>query len=255
MSLRNSIDFFLRQRLTWSPAARERSEDPEPFADDTDRRWTEDYGLEAARRRMAGWRWRRNLAVLQLLDRAAAEPLFREALAGGDPLRALDIGSKNFDYVDALAAVLSHGGRRTVDLTGLEIDPHRRYTDLRTRRAWAEHYCSFVPGARYLPGDLEDHEGSYRVITWFFPFLFRAPLVKWGLPGRLLRPAALLARARALLEPGGVLLIVNLTADEEAEQHRLLGEAGAAFTPVGPVPGRYSPRSADQRLTLVPGSP
>jgi hypothetical protein len=249
LNLRNSLDWNLRNLFTWSPTAVEVAEDKEA---ETGASWTGRYTLGEARTRMTAWRWNRNLAFLETLDRVVQEPRVQRFLASRPTLKALDIGSKNFDYVDALAAVLSQAaGRRVLDLTGLEVDAHRRYTDFRTRRAWAEHYCSFVPGTRYLAQGLEDHQGAYGLISWFLPFLTERPLVRWGLPASLLRPGALYDHAYGLLEPGGVLVLVNLNGDEEGLQHGLIQQRGHIFTSLGSVPSTFIPERRDQRVTLV----
>lgn len=237
MSLRTSLDFALRQRLTWSPPAHERPEEPDPWQDDAERLLAEGYGLMGARQRMAAWRWRRNREVLQFLDRAGREPEVAALVKRPGPLAALDVGSKNFDYVDALGAFWTQGGQ-SLDLAGVELDAHRRYTDLRTRRAWADHYASFVSGARYLPSDVRDWTTPVEAVTWFHPFLTALPLKKWGLPTKYLRPQELLHHVLQLVVPGGVLVVANQTADEAELQHRLLDDEGQPYTDLGVVNGR-----------------
>jgi SAM-dependent methyltransferase len=248
--LSNTLDLTLRNRLTWSPPARERAEADVSTGDPREPVWTDRYALGPARNRMTATRWARNLAVVELLEASVSGLWPRQP--GWGSLRVLDIGSKNFDYVDALAGFFSWanaGG--PVEVTGIEVDAHRRYTDLRTRRAWADHYASFVPGSRYLAGDLEDHQGRYDAVTWFFPFVSEFPLRRWGLPHRLFRPQALFDHAWDLLEPGGTMVIVNLNAAEEALQQGLIRARGLEATSAGPVPGSFSTRAADQRVTLV----
>lgn len=254
--LRTEVDWALRNRLTWSPPARERPEADVATDDPREAAWVERYALGPARDRMTAWRWRRNLAVVEVLEAALSSPALGRFLGRASSVRALDVGAKNFDYVDALGGFWSRaGGRRTVLLTGLEVDAHRRYTDLRTRKAWADHYASSVPGARYLAGDLEFHRERYDAITWFFPFVTEFPLRRWGLPTRLFRPQALFDHAWDLLEPGGVMVIVNLNRDEAARQHEILGRRGVAFDDLGVVPGGFGPNVGDQRVTVVPRAP
>lgn len=246
-NLRNAADWRLRGLLRWSPSARERAEAKEP-ATETEAHWERAYGLGPAQEKMTTWRWKRNLAVIEILDRL---PLaLADGLRGLREPRILDIGSKNFDYVDALHGFFSSFGA-PARVTGLEIDAHRRYTDLRTRRAWAEHYCSTVPGARYLAQGLEDHHDPYEVITWFFPFVTEHPLVRWGLPRSLFRPQTLVDHALGLLVPGGWMVIVNLNAREAEVQHSLLVGRDVEVFDLGVVAGSYSPGARDQRMTLV----
>jgi hypothetical protein len=234
VNLRNSLDWALRNSLTWSPPARERAEQLEA-PDEAEGKRIADYQLESARDRMTWQRWQRNLTVLERLELAANSSALVALLKSTSPLLALDVGSKNFDYVDALQGFWRHReGEREVQLTGLEIDAYRRYTDVRTRRAWAQHYASFCPGARYVVGDLQRHNSRYHVITWFFPFVTEFPLLRWGLPLGLFQPAALLAHALSLLEPEGVLILVNQTDAEVVVQRHLLAELEVAYEAVGP---------------------
>lgn len=251
ISFRNSVDLSLRNRLTWSPPAQERAGEKAP-PDLREGRWIGRYGLGPARERMTGERWRRNLAVLEVLGETDRSPAFGRYLGTRGALSVLDIGSKNFDYVDAVHGFLSrHRGSRTVTLTGIEVDAHRRYTDLRTRRAWAEHYCAAVPGASYLAGDLQEHRGRYGLITWFFPFVSEYPLLRWGLPLGLFRPQDLFDHAAGLLEPGGVFVLLNLTEREAGLQEALVRASGLDYEDLGAVPGSFSPRAAEQRLSLA----
>jgi hypothetical protein len=253
VNLRNSLDWWLRNSLTWSPSAREPAEE-KGEADARETHFMANYFLFSARQRMTNSRWQRNLAVLERLESASRSPALDKLLRQTGPLRILDIGSKNFDYVDALAGFFSRClSHRDVQITGLEIDAHRRYTDLRTRRAWAEHYVSFVPSARYFAADLLNHTETYHAITWFFPFLTEFPLLKWGLPLSLFQPATLLAHAWSLLLPGGVLILVNQTDAELETQCKLLAELEAPFDPrQGRVTVAYKTSafiSSNERLT------
>lgn len=248
IDLRNAVDWRLRGLLRWSPPAQERTEEKDPDTE-AEACWVETYSLGPPRERMAAWRWKRNLAVIEILDRVRQGGL-AEFLGSCPGPRVVDIGSKNFDYVDGLYGFFSSFGA-PARVTGLEIDAHRRYRDFRTRRAWAEHYCSSVPGARYLPQGLEDYHNPCDVITWFFPFVTEYPLVRWGLPRRLFRPRALVDHALGLLVPGGWMVIVNLNAREAEVQQALLRARGLTIVDVGVVPGSYSPGAGDQRVTLV----
>jgi len=231
---RNAADFALRNALTWSPPARERAEaKDEPDA--AEKRWLETYRLAESRDRMTEARWQRNVAALEVLMATRENDVVKTLLRDRPTLRALDIGSKNFDYVDALCGFWSHqNGERSVTLTGLELDAHRRYTDFRTRRAWAEHYASFVPGAHYQAGNLLAHTECYDAITWFYPFVTEFPLLRWGLPLAEFQPLALLEHAFSLLEPGGVLVIVNQSEAESHVQRAFLATLGRSYTVAGP---------------------
>lgn len=143
----------------------------------------------------------------------------------------LDVGSKNFESAPALFAAMSQCGRspgtppRTVRLTGIEIDAFRVTRDLFSRADKAAYYLNLLPSPagphRFIPGDLLEHYETYDLVTWFRPFLHPFPLLRWGLPLGLLQPERLLAHTCELVRPGGVLLILNQTAEESSQQEQL----------------------------------
>lgn len=246
MSLRNSVDFWLRQRFRWSPRAVERPESWDDLLDPREPDWIDRYRLGETRSRMTWERWRRNLSFLELLDASREAPEFASWLDAQSSIRALDIGSKNFDYVDALAAFWSRGGSRPLSLTGIEVDPNRRYLDLRTRGAWAQSYCAQVPGAEYRGENLVDHRGTYDVITWFFPFVVLRPLRAWGLPDRLFEPQRLWNHARSLVRPGGWIIVVNWNPNEVEAQRQIAGSSAWSQA----VPGSFHSAAKNQWISV-----
>ena len=89
--------------------------------------------------------------MLDVLDRYVDSP---------DSARpGLDIGCKNGCYLPGLQAW--SGGR----WDGVELDAHRRYWTLTTRRAHGEFVARSLPGCRYLAGNLLEVRGRYGFIT------------------------------------------------------------------------------------------
>jgi len=147
----------------------------------------------------------------------------------------LDIGCKNWSYLPALVSFTG------TPWDGVELDAHRRYWTMATRRAYAEAMAGPFPGCRYRPGSLLEQTGSYRLITWFLPFVGEAPLRAWGLPRRFFEPERLLAHAWHLLDHGGTLFVVNQGAQESNTQHRLFRQAGITATGIGVIDSVFSP--------------
>lgn len=171
--------------------------------------------------------FRESLYVLDLLDRHAGPPCCSPPY--------LDIGCKNGCYLPGLQA-WSNG-----PWDGVELDAHRRYWTLVTRRACGESVARYLPDCRYVAGNLLELNGSYGFISWFLPFLHEAPLRAWGLPARFLMPLALLEHAWALLAPGGRLFVVNQGEAEADRQARLFQKAGIRAQPLGRVESPLSP--------------
>lgn len=173
------------------------------------------------------WSFRESLYVLDMLNRYAGSPDY--------PPPYLDIGCKNGGYLPGLQAW--SGG----SWHGVELDAHRRYWTLTTRRAHGEFVVRHLPGCRYIAGDLLELRGNYGFITWLLPFLHETPLRIWGLPRRFLKPLTLLAHAWTLLPPGGRLLVINQGEAEATLQGRLFREAGITAQALGLVESPLSP--------------
>lgn len=168
-----------------------------------------------------------NLYILDICDRAIP-PLPRSG-------RGLDIGAGNWSYLPALTSWSA------IPWDGVELDAHRRYWTLATRRAHAEYMLPISEGCRYLPGSLLDLTGAYACVTWFLPFVTPGSLRAGRLPDRFFQPQALLRRAWSLLEPGGVLFILNQGKEEAGVQRLLLEKEGLTGDAVGEITSVFSP--------------
>lgn len=237
----NSMAFALRRQLSWSrgvPALRQEDKDglfaaaaPELAAAlerreaDLDTR----YDLGALRSCSTRADYRENLYLLDALERVCAGLEW----SPGRPLRVLDVGARNWNYVFGLHRFFSHHGSRDprpVELLGLEIDGHGIYQDLHSRADHAQAYVRQLgqPEVRYEVMDFLDYRNDpssggpgFDAICLLFPFLTRYALLSWGLPLSCFEPRRLLAHAVALLRPGGRLIVFNQT-DRERD---LLGAA------------------------------
>lgn len=185
------------------------------------------YALKGWERACDAQGFRESLYVLDVLDRYAG--------TADATQRGLDIGCKNGCYLPGLQAW--SGG----PWDGVELDAHRRYWTLATRRAHGEWVAHALPGCRYLAGDLLDLRGDYGFITWFLPFLHAAPLREWGLPDRFLMPRRLLDHAWTLLTPGGCLLVINQGEHEAEQQANLFQQAGITARALGRIESPLSP--------------
>jgi len=216
--------------MRWAPAPW--THRPRPVARDlrttsaAARARAEALGREYAH--IAGWsRWLAPIevqAALYVLDTLSA--IVPRALTGAGGARAaLDVGSKNATHLPALHALAP------CPWTLVEIDSHRRYWNLVTRRSRGEQIARAHAGCRYIAGsvrDLRADDQRFDIITWTLPFVFEGPLAAWGLPQRFFEPAALLAHVLSLLSSRGALVIINQSEYERDEQRHLLDVAGVA---------------------------
>ena len=184
------------------------------------------YDLSAWPRLLTALELQENLYTLDLLD------LHLPALPPGP---ALDVGSKNGVLLPALRAVWPHPW----DL--IELDAHRRYLDLSTRRVHGERMAATFPGCRFLVGSVETLQDRYALVTWFLPFVHEAQLRDWGLPPRFFDPPRLLRHVTGRVEPGGALLVVNQDEGERDTQRALFAEAGLGIQDLGPLKSPLSP--------------
>ncbi|MEM0951178.1 MAG: hypothetical protein AAGI66_03430 [Cyanobacteria bacterium P01_H01_bin.74] len=160
------------------------------------------------------------------------EPGLFQICAGYQPnaqFQALDVGAKNWSYVDALAAFIEYQMKsqenRPWQLTGVELDPHRRYVSLKTRGQAARHFSAALPNTAYQVGNVLDWQTPVDLITHFLPFVTVEPLLYWGLPAYFFQPQAILSHCINLLKSKGILVIVNQGEEEYQEQQVLINKA------------------------------
>jgi hypothetical protein len=234
------LRFRARSLLRWSPRPREASAVElsvlrGELSKEGRRRFdvlSRKYDLAALRLSQTLGSAREALWALDVLDTALPR-----ALPAG---RCLDVGAKNGALTPGLVTCLPRGW----DL--VELDAHRRYADLTTRRAHGAAVAARFVGCRYIAGDVLTLKGSYAAITWFLPFVVQAPLSAWGLPRRFFMPGRLLAHVTSLLAPGGALFIVNQGDAEAAAQRALLEEAAMPFEATGALPATLSPYARER---------
>ncbi len=147
----------------------------------------------------------------------------------------LDVGAKNGTALPALANAMPGQW----DL--VEIDSHRRYATLSTRRAHGTRIARHYPPSRFIAGNVTDLTGPYGVVTWILPFVDPAPLAAWGLPNRLFEPERLLAHVRNIVTPGGTLFVVNQGKVEFDIQRDLFRALDMSATPIGKIESTISP--------------
>ncbi|MFO0629140.1 MAG: hypothetical protein U0325_26425 [Polyangiales bacterium] len=181
------------------------------------------YDLADLHARSSAEVYRENLYVLDALDAHADQLPARPAL------RALDVGSKDFCYATALHRWLRHGGAsppREVRLDGIELDGYPVYRDGYARADHAEAYAREAgDGVRYRVEDfLATADRDVDVVFFWYPFVLRYALRRWGLPGRHFAPASLFRRAADALRPGGLLVVVNHTQEEHQRLREILAE-------------------------------
>jgi hypothetical protein len=178
--------------------------------------------------------WGRHLDDRQLLENLYVLDLLERHLPGARG-PGLEVGAKNGAILPALVAAVP------APWDQVELDAHRRYLDLSTRRGHGERVARAHPGCRFVAGSVEDLQGQYGVVVWFLPFLFEEPLAAWGLPRRFFAPAALFAHVVARVAPGGTLFIANQGEAERDRQQQLFDELALTPQSLGRLESPLSP--------------
>ncbi|HEY9855353.1 MAG TPA: hypothetical protein V6D05_06410 [Stenomitos sp.] len=161
------------------------------------------YGLDWPDERI---NMQENLHVVGLLERALAE----HSAELPAELSVLDVGAKDWHYLPGLQRFLGRVGAtevRSLQLTGIELDPYYRYDDGYTRYDYAQAYMRECPACRYLVGDVRTHEGTYDLALVLFPFWREREVLDWGLPGGYFDIDGLLRHVRGLVKPGSLLVV------------------------------------------------
>ena len=239
-SLRNRIDFALRQAIRWSrpglhlvnedktsllrhlpPASRSQALQEASVL-------RRAYRLEALYHLSTVDNYLENLFYVQLMETA----LNRVNVVLPDPLHVVDIGPSSWFYIRGLYQFLklwNTSKPRRLDVIGYETDPYRVYSNFYSRYDHAQAYCSGLEGVKYIPSAFKPIVGKWDVALLFFPFVFLPDHLRWGLPQNTHQPLKLLEQAWASVKPGGVLLVVNQGEKEAAEQQKLFNAANIAI--------------------------
>lgn len=164
--------------------------------------------------------WLESATVLDTLNQALErDALLEQALSEKQqPMRCLDVGSKNWYYAFGLQAFAQRFSQQASWL-GVELDGGRRYINGYSRAAYGRLLASQLQHGDYRWQsimEVRDTKG-FDLITCFFPFVFEDTLLAWGLPLSEHQPQRILEKMLSLLAPGGVLVTVHLGKDEASQ--------------------------------------
>ncbi len=219
-NLKNSLDFFLRERLKLSR---------KNFVEKNEKNLMRNY-LE-------------NLYTFDILSTSFSTEKKHFA-------RVLDIGSKNWFYAKGEHQFFE-SFCEDFELDGVEIDAHRLYTNLYSRYETSKFYTKNLPKTTYHCTDLLSINKKYDFIIWFLPFVTMAPLRYWGLPERLFMPKKLLSHAFSLLNEGGEMLIINQGEHEANAQKELFEQLEIKYEEKGIVKSDFLEYKNDRYAFLI----
>lgn len=232
-NLKNTIDFFFRQKISFSRKNYyEKSESKEGLfakqkALEKEKYLFEKFNLNYLKSNSTRQNYLENLYVLDVFDK------FLE-LDFEDNLKVLDIGCKNWFYAQGEYAFFKKYCK-SLNLDGIELDTNRLYLNFYSRAEVAKFYMRNLVGSNYISRDFLDHDEKYNYIVWFLPFVFESPHSAWGLPLKYFNPGKMLEHAYNSLEANGKILIVNQCESEYVAQQNLCKKNYIPFTPLGEI--------------------
>lgn len=251
----NKLDFFLRKNLKFSREYQGKNEQKENLferldglkkiqAEHKEKLYLERYYLENLKNNSTKRIYLENLAIIELLE--------SNIEVTKEFPKILDIGSKNWFYAVGEYNFFKYNNfNKQIVLTGLEIDAFRVYSDFHTRMDYALYYSKELENCNYIQDDLLKHQGKYDYITWFFPFVTETPLLEWGLPLNLFKPYEMLKHASELLEPEGLIIIVNQDKKEYTIQQEIIKELGLRAEKKGLFRNSFLQYEHERYITLV----
>lgn len=270
-NLKNNIDFFLRQRLTFSRKNySERNESKEGLFDgkvaEREKFLLENYDLQILKSNSTRQNYLENLYLIDILDKYLAlncpPPEFLELVprfeiqtspSRGEELhkkcKILDIGCKNWSYAKGEYAFFKKH-YENLQLDGIELDANRLYSNFFSRKEVAKFYTKGL-NANYIEGDFLKYNKEYDFIIWILPFVVESPLIKWGLPLRYFQPEEMLKKAYDTLKTGGSMLIFNQGQVEHEAQIELCEKLNISYTTFGEVKNDFMNYNIERQLLTI----
>jgi SAM-dependent methyltransferase len=193
-SLRNSIDFALRDFFRLSLA-------PKPIAPSPEETRAAQEVLE----------------FLQLFPWPQTK--------SPQTIRVADIGCRTFFLAPILNQLFREKGFIPT-IQGIEVDAYRRLRDFRTRKEWGEFYAGLIDDGKFHAGDFLKWEQPVDTALLLNPFVFERSVLAWGLPLSFLKLEAMVEHCAKLITPGGTFFISTPTTEELTQCKTLAERAG-----------------------------
>ncbi len=203
-SLRNSIDFLIRNQLPWGRSVSEKNVHPE----------TEQWQSELDEfLRLFKW----NTAL--------------RGVGANRTLRVADVGAKTLVAGPVISRLFSEvlgDLEKSTEVHGIEIDAFRRFTSFRTRNDYGKYFASQIPNGHFHAMDFLDWTKPLDAIFLLHPFVTLEPLLHWGLPKSKFKPNDLFKHAaKCLKHSETATLLLSCPSEEELKlAHKLATENG-----------------------------
>lgn len=230
-NLKNNIDFFLRQHLSFSRKNYfEKNESKERVS--SDEYLSEKFDLNYLKSNSTTQNYLENLYIIDILNKFL-NINFQETL------NVLDIGCKNWFYAKGEYAFFKKYCKNLY-LDGIELDGNRIYSNFYSRAEVAKFHIKNLDGTTYIQKNFLEHNKKYDYIIWILPFVTEEPLLKWGLPKNCFYPEKMLLHAYNSLNFEGKVLIINQGEVEYKIQQELCEKLNLSYTLLGEIQSDFS---------------
>jgi hypothetical protein len=257
VSLKNLLDLRYRNlvRIRWGIRDFKNQSKECLYPENVSRReslFRQKYGLDHFFHKSRAATYKINLYFLDLLECFLCDQMDRFA---DRSIKVLDAGSDDWHYVSSLWSFLNYWSGRSglsFQLKGIELDPYKMCKDLHTRLDYAEAHSRHLRNTQYQQGDVFDLDEKFEIAFAFLPFVTQKEAFGWKLPLRFYDPVKFFGRLYDCLEPGGLLLIVNVNEYESRIMQDILGRI--EVKPVVPARRFTSPffsYRTDRYVTLI----
>lgn len=232
-NLKNSIDFFLREKFKLSRKNYYEINEQKDNLFKTEnailceKKLFQRYDLSYLKSNSTKVNYLENLYTVDLLDRYLK-------ITQSQKINVLDIGSKNWSYAKGEYSFFKKHCE-TLNLDGIEIDANRLYTNFYSRAEVAKFHINNLNNTNYITGDFLKHNENYDYIIWFLPFVIETPHVKWGLPKKYFQPEKMLEHAYKLLNKNGKIFIINQGESEYEAQKSLCEKLSIDYIELGKI--------------------
>lgn len=234
-SLKNNFDFFIRQKFSFSRKNYFEKNEPKIDLPEQEKVLFEKYDLEYLKSNSTRQNYLENLYIIEVLEQYLP-------IDYSHNLKVLDVGCKNWFYVKGEYAFFKKHCENLV-LDGIELDCNRLYSNFYSRAEAAKFHINNLPEVNYICGDFlgvnVGVDGKYDYIVWILPFVFKEPLLKWGLPLNFFQPEQMLLHAKNSLKEGGKIFIVNQGEVEYKAQTELCDKLNIQYKSLGKINNSY----------------
>ena len=219
-NIKNNIDFFLRNNLTFSRKNYyEKNEDKTAIFENANQkevfeRLNNKYNLEILNDTTKR-NFLENLYFLNVFDKYFSDEIKQNS-------SICDIGSKNWYYAKSEYIFFQKYDIKRLD--GIELDAERLNSNFYSRKEIAKFHIRDLSNTNYIAKNFLLHEEKYDYIIWILPFVSEYPHIKWGLPMKYFAPQKMLLHAYKLLNENGEILIINQEENEYNIQKQLNNE-------------------------------